>query len=230
MSVDSASAAQRARWPARAVSACEALLGSFAVIGHNVYRLVPNEVPILVVLAIVSLRWRERAWNWAALGFKRPGSWSRLLLIALGAAALRILLGDLVVEPVTSHFWPPIQAPSGTDEIRGHLSAVLMYLPIIWVFAGLGEEIGYRGFLLNKLADMLGRTRAADVLAVLGSAVLFGFGHYYKGPAGITDSGMAGLVLGAAYLVSGRNLWTCVLAHGFIDTFGLIAVYLGWDN
>ena len=212
------------------VSACEALVGAIAVIGHNVYRILPNEVPILVVMAIVSMRWRQHAWDWASLGFKRPGSWTRVLLIAAGAAALRIALGELVVEPVTSHFWPPIKAPSGIDEIRGHLSVVLMYLPVIWIFAGLGEEIGYRGFLLNRLADVFGRTRVADVLAVLGSAVLFGFGHYYKGPAGVLDSGIAGVILGAAYLISGRNLWTCVLAHGFIDTVGLIAAYLGLDN
>jgi membrane protease YdiL (CAAX protease family) len=215
---------------ARAISACETLLGAIAVIGHNVYRVLPTEVPILVVLAITSMRWRERAWNWAALGFKRPNSWSRLLLIAVGAAALRVLLGDFVVGPITSQFWPAIRAPLGMDEIRGHLSVVLMYLPIVWIFAGFGEEIGYRGFLLEKLSHMLGGTRTADVLGVLGSSVLFGFGHYYKGPAGILDSGMAGVILGVAYLISGRNIWPCVLAHGFIDTLGLFTAYMGWDT
>ncbi len=61
-------------------------------------------------------------------------------------------------------------------------------------------------------------------------SVLFGYGHFYKGPAGIVDSGMAGLILGAAYVLSGRNLWVCVLAHGFIDTFGLISVFFGWAS
>ena len=64
-------------------------------------------------------------------------------------------------------------------------------------------------------------------MAVIVVAVLFGYGHYYKGPAGIVDSGIAGLILGAAYLVSGRVLWTTILAHGFIDTFGVGALYLG---
>jgi len=216
--------------PARVISACEALLGAIAVIGHNVYRVLPNEVPILVVLAIASMRWRERAWDWAALGFKRPNSWNRLLIIAVSAAALRILLGDFVVEPITSHFWPPIKAPLGADEIRGHLSTALMYLPIVWIFAGFGEEIGYRSFLLEKLSHMLGGNRVADILAVLGSSVLFGLGHFYKGPAGILDSGIAGVILAAAYLISRRNIWTCVLAHGFIDTVGLFAAYMGWDT
>jgi uncharacterized protein len=225
MSVNS-SVARRAR----VISACEALLGTIAVIGHNVYRVLPNEVPILVVLALASMRWRQRAWDWAALGFKRPKSWNRLLLIAVSAAALRIVLGEFVIEPITSQFWPPIKPPSGIDEIRGHLSVLLTYLPIIWIFAGIGEEVGYRSFLLEKLSDMFGGNRAADVLGVLGSSVLFGLGHYYKGAAGILDSGMAGVILGVAYLMSGRNIWTCVLAHGFIDTAGLIAAYMGWDS
>ena len=229
MSIE-AGAAHRASLRARAISAGECLLGAFAVIGHNVYRVVPNEVPILVVLAIISMRLRERRWHWASLGFKRPTSWRHIILIALAAAALRLILGAFLIEPLTSHFWPPIKGPSEVNEIRGHFTAVLMYLPIVWVFAGMGEEIGYRGYLLNKLADVFGRTRLADVIAVLGSAVLFGFGHYYKGPAGMLDSGMAGVILATAYLISGRNLWTCVLTHGFIDTFGLFATYLGWDN
>ncbi len=31
-------------------------------------------------------------------------------------------------------------------------------------------------------------------------SVLFGFGHYYKGPSGVLDSACSGLVLGPAYL------------------------------
>jgi hypothetical protein len=222
--------AQRASWRARLVSAVEWTLGALVVVGHNVFRVVPNEVPILVLLAIVSMRLREGAWRWAALGFKRPQSWSRIVLIALGAAALRLLLGSLVIEPFASHFWPPIKGPAEVNEIRGHLTAVLMYLPIVWGFAAFGEEIGYRGYLLNKLAEALGRTRTADVIALLASAVLFGFGHYYKGPAGILDSAVAGAILGSVYLFAGRNLWACILTHGFIDTVGLFAAYMGWSN
>jgi uncharacterized protein len=77
---------------------------------------------------------------------------------------------------------------------------------------------------------VFGESRLADGIAVIGSAILFGFGHFYKGPAGIVDSGVAGLILGSAFLLSGRNLWTCILAHGLIDNFGLLALYLGWES
>jgi hypothetical protein len=71
---------------------------------------------------------------------------------------------------------------------------------------------------------------AAYWIGVVVVAVLFGYGHYYKGPSGIVDSGVAGLILGAAYLLSGRDLWTCILAHGFIDTLAVVAVFLGWAS
>jgi hypothetical protein len=31
-------------------------------------------------------------------------------------------------------------------------------------------------------------------------------------------------------VLSGRNLWVCILTHGFIDTVMLIAVFFGWSS
>ena len=218
---------QRPSTGQRWISFGEFLLGSAILIGHNVYRVVPNEVPILAVLALISFRLRD---GWNALGLRWPVSWRRTILIALGAAVLRILIGTLVIEPVTAHFWPPAIAPSGMKDIAGHGMEALKWFLLVWTFAAFGEEIGYRGYLLNRAADAGGRSKAAYWVAVVLVSVLFGYGHYYKGPAGVVDSGMAGLVLGAAYVLSGRNLWVCVLAHGFIDTIGLIAVFFGWSS
>jgi membrane protease YdiL (CAAX protease family) len=61
-------------------------------------------------------------------------------------------------------------------------------------------------------------------------SVLFGYGHYYKGASGIIDSGIAGLILGTAYMLAGRNLWACILTHGFIDTIGVIDAFFGWSK
>jgi membrane protease YdiL (CAAX protease family) len=215
---------QRARW----ISAAELALGTFIVIGHNLYHIVPNEVPILFVLGLVSLRLRDG--GWAAMGLRRPDSWTRIVLIALAAAAIRVLLGQFVIDPVTAHFWPPAASPKGADEIAHNLKAALMWLGIVWTFAAFGEEISYRGYLLTRAADLGGRSRPAYWLGMIFVSVLFGYGHYYKGPSGIVDSGIAGLILGTAYLLSGRNLWTSILAHGFIDTFGVVAAFFGWQT
>jgi hypothetical protein len=51
----------------RLFSASEVLLGAFNVIGHNFFHVLPNEVPILFVLGLVSVRVRDGGWS--AIGF-----------------------------------------------------------------------------------------------------------------------------------------------------------------
>jgi membrane protease YdiL (CAAX protease family) len=211
----------------RAVSAVEFLVGAFIVIGHNVLRVIPNEVPILVVLGLVSIRVRNGGWS--ALGFKRPSSWRLIIVVAVAAAALRIILSDFVIE-LASRFWPPPAAPAGAEAIAGNLKAVLWWLLVVWTFAAFGEEIAYRGYLLNRAAEVGKGTTDAFWGGMVLTSVLFGLGHYYKGPSGIIDSGMAGLILGTAYLLTGRNLWTSILAHGLIDTVGIFVAYFGLES
>jgi uncharacterized protein len=209
-------------------SLAEFALGSAIVVGHNVYHVIPNEVPILFVIGLISLRVRDGGWG--AMGLRWPDSWRRTVLIALGAAATRLIMGAVVIDPLTARFWPAAVAPSGIDEITGNLAVALRWLFIVWTFAAFGEEISYRGYLLTRAADVGARSKTAYWVAVLMVSVLFGIGHYYKGPAGVVDSGMAGLVLGITYMLSGRNLWACILAHGFIDTFGVVALFFGWQT
>jgi hypothetical protein len=210
------------------VSALELLIGAGIVIGHNVFRVVPNEVPILFVLGLLSFRLREGGWS--AMGFKRPASWVRIVLIALAAAVLRLALGEFVIDPLTSRFWPPAALPAMAAGITGNPKSAILALLLVWTFAAFGEEISYRGYLLGRAADLGRRSTAAYWGAMVLASVLFGFGHYYKGPSGIVDSEVAGLILGAAYLLSGRNLWACILAHGLIDTVGVVILFFGWDS
>jgi membrane protease YdiL (CAAX protease family) len=212
------------RW----ISLAEFLIGAAIVIGHNVYHVIPNEVPILFVLGLISLRIRDGGWS--VIGLNWPASWKKTILFAIAAAAIRLLLGQFVTDPITAHFWPPAVGPSGFNEIAGHGLVALKWLLIIWTFAAFGEEISYRGYLLTRAADVGDRSKVAYWIAVVLVSVLFGYGHFYKGPSGVIDSGMAGLVLGTAYLLSGRNLWVCILAHGFIDTVGVVGLFFGWSN
>jgi membrane protease YdiL (CAAX protease family) len=209
----------------RSLSAVEFAVGVLVVIGHNVFRILPNEVPILCVLGLISFRVRNG--GWAAMGFRRPASWTRIVLIAVAAAVLRIVLGELVVDPLTARYWPPAASPAGVEAITGNLAVAAMWLLKVWTFAAFGEEIAYRGYLLNRAADVGRRSTAACWIAMVLVSIAFGYGHYYKGPAGILDSGVAGLVLGTAYLLSGRNLWASIIAHGLIDTVGIVVLFLG---
>ena len=212
----------------RILSAVELLVGVFIVIGHNVFHIVPNEVIILTIVGLVSIRLRDGSWS--SIGFKRPASWRRVLVIALAAAAARIVLGQFLVEPLTGLFWPKPTAPELANEITGNIKVALLALLLVWTFAAFGEEIVYRGYLLTRAADIGRRSAAAYWIAIVLVSILFGYGHYYKGASGVIDSGVAGLILGSAYMLAGRNLWASIFAHGFIDTFGIIDAFFGWSN
>jgi uncharacterized protein len=212
----------------RALSAFEFCLGAFIVIGHNVFHIVPNEVIVLSLLGLISIRLRDGSWS--AMGLKRPASWRRILLIAVVAAILRILLGQFLIEPVTGFFWPKPTAPARANEITGNVKMALVALLLVWTFAAFGEEIAYRGYLLTRAADVGTRSVAAYWIGIVLVSILFGYGHYYKGASGVIDSAVAGLILGSAYMLAGRNLWATIFAHGFIDTFGIIDAFFGWSN
>ncbi len=211
------------RW----ISLGECTLGFFLVIGHNVFHIVPNEVPLLFVLFWVSALLRKGQWSATAL--KKPASWPKTILLAFAAAAVLLLGSELVIQPLASHFWPAPENVSSVLKVPVYdWKIALRTLAIVWIFAGFGEEIGYRGYLLTRAADLGNRSKAAYVVAMLYVAVLFGFGHFYKGPAGVLDSTYSGLVLGGVYLLASGNLWAPILAHGIVDTVAVAAVFMGW--
>src|SRR6516164_2741217 len=215
----------RARW----FSLLEVLLGVFIVFGHNVFHILPNEVPILFVLGWISLRWRNGGWKYA--GLSRPQSWWKTVALAIIAAAILLLGSELVVEPIAHRIWPEPEHVSKVIQSAASVwQKALVDLLIVWTFASFGEELSYRGYLLTRAADVLGRSNLAYWAAMIVVSLLFGFGHYYKGPAGVLDSTYSGLVLGAAYLLSGRNLWAPILAHGIADTVAVFVVFMGWAH
>jgi len=212
----------------RALSGLEFVFGAAIVLGHNIWRVLPNEVPILFSLALVSAKLREGGWQ--ELGLRRPRSWPRTWAIAAAAALVRILVGSLALDPLSARFWPPSHSPAMAGRVPHHPLAALSALAVVWTFAAFGEEVGYRGYLTRRAAESGAGTRLAWVAATIAVSILFGYGHYYKGPAGVLDSGFAGLVLGATYLATGGNRWAPILAHGLIDTISVVFLFLGWAN
>src|SRR5215831_11190737 len=199
----------RARW----FSLLEFAFGAFIVFGHNIFHILPNEVPILFVLGWISLRLRNGGWKYA--GLSRPQSWWKTVALAILAAAILLVGSELVVEPIAHRIWPePEHVSNVVESGASGWRQALVGLLIVWTFASFGEELSYRGYLLARAADVLGRSNLAYWAAMIVVSVLFGFGHYYKGPSGVLDSTYSGLVLGAAYLVASRNLWVAFLAHG----------------
>ncbi len=148
------------------LSLFEFVLGSFIVVGHNVWHILPNEVPILFVLGWISLRLRDGGWK--AVGLRRPNSWWKTVALAVGGAAVLQLGSEMVVGPLASRLWPAPQHVSQTLASAGlGWKQALTALLIIWTFAAFGEELGYRGYLLRRAADVFGRSNMAYFLAMV---------------------------------------------------------------
>lgn len=78
--------------------------------------------------------------------------------------------------------------------------------------AGVGEELAFRGFLIDRLGAWTG----LPPLAMLVSSLLFGLSHSYQGWSGVVRTGAVGLAL--ALLVWWRgDLLAAMVAHFVFD-------------
>jgi uncharacterized protein len=104
---------------------------------------------------------------------------------------------------------------------------LLLGVLLTWTLAAFGEEMVWRGYVMNRVADLGKRTRLAWIVSLLAVNIVFGFAHSYQGITGIIDEGLMGVLLGAMYLASGRNLSVPIIAHGVADTTDLLLIFLG---
>lgn len=207
----------------RILSSTEMCLAIVIVLAHNVYHSIPNEVPILFVLAIVSFRIREGRW---LADLYDPAPWRRVVLLALLGVVL-LQAKDMILAPVGHYFWADREHVSSVITQSRDIRRALRNVLFVWLFAGFGEEIGYRGYLLRRAVHAFGPTKWGAALGLVIASVTFGFGHFYKGPTGILESAGSGFVLGGLYL-SSRRLWASTITHGVNDTLAVMFSYLGW--
>lgn len=186
---------------------------------------VRNAIFLLLPASWLSL-WLRRT-GWRGVGLKRPADWRKtwLLGISLGAAYQLFSIGML--DPVLQRLTGEALDLTQFAPLRGNLALLAGSLIVSWTVAAFGEEMFYRGYLLNRLADLFGRSAAGWGVAVCLSALLFGVGHEYQGITGILDTLLFGAVMAGLYLASKRNLWLPIIFHGVYDTLGFLLIYLG---
>src|SRR5436309_15702049 len=86
----------------------------------------------------------------------------------------------------------------------------------------------YRGYLLNRCADMFGKSPTAWVTSAIFVTLLFGLAQFPHGPTGIIENVIDGAILAGVYFATGRNLIASIIAHGIQDTVDVLLIYLGW--
>ena len=169
---------------------------------------------------------RLRGASWKTFGVQRPIKWVRMIVFSLGLTFLIILALDFLAD-ILYQILPTAEPPdmSRFAALEGNLPNLIVNVLFIWITAGFLEELIWRGYLMNRLRDVFGKTWGASAITVFCSAALFGVVHYYQGPSGMLLTGITGLAFSLAFLVGKRNLWPLVIAHGFINTLSFTLKY-----
>lgn len=177
----------------------------------------------LVGLAAVTLLvWLAAGRDIAALGFAMPseGPAGGLVYGISGGA----LIG-LTVRPLMAAF--SAKAAAG---LRRQMAKLEAFLPktgeqLFWgllvsLFAGLCEEIGYRGYLIPYFRFWL-----PEWPALIAAAMLFGLAHIYQGVAGTLMTAFLGLAFGFIY-VETASLALPIVLHAVVDISAMITAWL----
>jgi membrane protease YdiL (CAAX protease family) len=180
----------------------------------------------LLLLGWLSLWLRHKSWK--EMGLRRPASWPRVVFMGSGIALAGAYLSEKVVSPLLLRLTGETQYQMAElAPLRGNLFYFLFLLAGIWLLAAIGEELVYRGFVLNRLVDLLGRGKVGWGIGLVVSSLMFSLGHGVFNPAVIIGGILLGLIEGGLYLASRRNLWLPIVFHGTWDTIFLTLLCLG---
>jgi len=183
----------------------------------------------LLAILIATVVLKSQGSGWRTLGLARPKSWPKTILMALGAllALIAALLGfQIILMNIPGLALQPSDQ-SQYNPLTGNLPMFLSAVAVAWTMVAFGEEMLFRAFLIAGLAGLFPNLKARWGLALAGSSLLFGLGHYDWGLAGIIETTIVGLILGWIYLRSGQNLWVTIIAHALINTLKFSLIYAG---
>jgi hypothetical protein len=184
-----------------------------------------SKTPYLFLLGWTSLR--LRGLRWKDVGFTKPRHWGSVLVVGVLAGLCIEGFELFVSQPVLARLIGKMPDLSDFTSVKGQLGLTAIYLLLAWVLAAFGEELVYRGYLMNRIAGLFLGTRAGWITSLIATSLLFGCAHIGQGLTGIVENMWDGLVLGTLYLVSGRNLAVPIIAHGVMDTGDIVLMYLG---
>lgn len=189
--------------------------------------------PISAAVAVfVAWLWLRRSGRFReAMGLLPITNWPQTIGVAAlvtGATIAIFAFGGMAVEALGF-------ASPDISEVLEMVTAspalfTLWIVAVAWLGAGLGEELLWRGFMLDRLSHLRGIGGSMPVALVV-QAVIFGLAHLYQGWGGVILTGLIGLLMGWVRLRMKGSIWAAVFAHAAVDTIMLSLGYageLGW--
>ena len=180
--------------------------------------------PLGAVLALVWV-WLSRT-PWREIGFVRPQSWTRTLIVGIVFGVAFKFLMKAVVMPLLGA--PPIN--QAYHFLAGNTAALPEMLFVLIVNAGVGEEIFFRGWMFERLGKFFGSAVWAKTFIVLITSALFALAHYtVQGFPGVEQALVTGLVYGTIFAITGR-IFMVMIAHAAFDVTALAMIYWNFET
>jgi membrane protease YdiL (CAAX protease family) len=203
----------------------ELVLVAAIYVGRQHHILKVSATPYLFLLAWISFRVRRVPWK--HVGFKRYRNWATTLLLGV-VCGVGLELFDLFgKQPLLTRLLGKPPDLSSFSAVQGNFKFALLMIGLLWILAAFGEELVYRGYMMNRVADLGGGTRIAWIVSLVLISALFGFSHYQQGLTGVVEEGSDGLILGLLYLGCRKNLAVPIVAHGVCDTIDIVLLFFG---
>jgi uncharacterized protein len=181
-------------------------------------------LPLSAILVLVWVRLSLTPWR--EIGFVRPRSWMRTVVIGVVfGVALKFLL-KMIVMPLLGA--PPIN--SAYHYLAGKRAALPGVIAAMIVVAGFGEETVFRGYMFERLRKLFGTGPGAMTLIVILTSALFAAAHYsVQGLAGSEQAAITGLVFGSIFALTGR-IWMIMVAHAAYDLAAVAMIYWNLES
>ncbi len=185
----------------------------------------PRTIIPLLLLAWLSLWLRQITWK--TIGLERPENWFQTAAIGLVVGILAVLFGIFVISPLFRLAGQALGADM-LSSLPGNLPFFIGLILTTWLLAAILEEMVYRGYLLNRLTDVLGHNTPGWIISIILSAVMFSLAHGRYEPQFVLTSFLAGVIEGWLYLTSQRNLWLPIIFHGITNSISITMAFLGF--
>ena len=184
---------------------------------------------LMLIYVWIGLKLRRERWKDFGLTFKSISlrSGIKVLLLSLLVFVLALagfIIGSIIMANITGI--PEGANMTGYDYLKDNIGMLLLTLIGVYIVSSFGEEVIYRGFLINRISQIGADSKIGRNIAVILSSIIFGLVHYEWGPMGIVQTGFMGLVLGICYIKLKKRLWILILAHAYMDTILMVQMYL----
>lgn len=166
----------------------------------------------------------RRQIGWDQLGLEMPESIASVAIAFIALAVFLLLFMRFGIPMIYGTLGGVPEAERFSD-LQDNLPLFIGALLAIWVSAAFAEELLFRGFVQNRLEDLLGG-RGGWILVALLQGGLIALLHFHEQASGMVVAGSIGAVFGAFYYFGGRNLWHLILFHGLRDSMALTQVFL----